>query len=179
MRSPADGLQDAGPLERLPGPGRMWLTQSSTPWSARRPWRPSSISTTGTSTSGVSDRSSSTTEQGGSTSATACRMPSRTEAALAKKSISSGRTMTRPGTADSGAVRRSRGSSPPLARPRNVRRGSLARQMRTPSEATHGDAQRLQGGHDQDAHEGDHGQPEVGPPQLPELAHLADLHHAQ
>ena len=30
----------------------------------------------------------------------------------------------------------------------------------------------------QDAHEGDHGQPEVRPPQVPEPAHLADLHHA-
>ena len=63
-------------------------------------------------------------------------MPSRTDAALAKKSISSGRTMSSPGTADCGARRRSVGSSPPLARPRKVRRGSLARQTRTPSEAT-------------------------------------------
>ena len=42
-----------------------------------------------------------------------------------------------------------------------------------------GDGRAPAGWADEDAHEGDHGQPEVGPPQLPELAHLADLHHAQ
>ena len=86
------------------------------------------------STSGVSDRSSRTTEGCGSIPATASMIDSRTEATLAKKSISSGRTMTRPGTAAVGSSRRSTGSMPPVARPRKVRRPSLVRQTRTARE---------------------------------------------
>jgi len=63
----------------------------------------------------------------GCTCAEASRISSRTEATLAKKSISSGRTMISPEIVASGTLCRSIGSRSPLARPRNVRRGWLRR----------------------------------------------------
>ncbi len=42
-----------------------------------------------------------------------------------------------------------------------------------------GEREGLQRRHEEDGDQGDHGEPEIHSPQVPQLAHLADLHHAR